>query len=228
MFLFLRYFWYLATNWNPWIALHIIRHDIRGEKKYKIATTGFDDLKKLEASGVDIDNASIYMPASYDMLEVLIKFAASKNCTHLLDLGCGKGRALCVAAHFGFSNLTGTDISKKLLNSAEQNLERTRVTLKEKISYALFHSDAFYFKIPDDCDSIFLFNPFNEIIMSGVAENIQVSLERNPRTIFILYQNPLHKELLANIGFIEIFHQQKLNYLEAIIMTNADVSAPVK
>lgn len=220
MLSYLRYFFYLATNWNPAIAVHIILHDIKGERKYKIATTGVDELKKLKQSGVDIDNASIYMPASYDMLEELLHFAVTNNCKHLLDLGCGKGRALCVAAHFGIPQLTGIDISRNFLDHAALNLESTIKLLNEKPRYELLHADAFYFDIPDTVDCIFLFNPFNEVIMSGVAENIQTSLLRNPRKMYILYQNPLHKEYFTENGFVEIYHKQKLTYLEAIVLEN--------
>jgi hypothetical protein len=45
---YLKYFFYIATNWNISIAWHIIRNEIRGEKKYGINTTGADNLKSLE------------------------------------------------------------------------------------------------------------------------------------------------------------------------------------
>ncbi len=221
MLAYLRYFFYLATNWNPRIAFYIIRHEIKGERKYNIKTTGVDELKKLEASGVDIDNASIYMPASYDMLESLLAFVSARKCKHFLDLGCGKGRALCVAAHYGFSKLTGIDISKNFLTAARENIENTIKTLEPKPAYNLQHADAYYFDIPDSCDCVFLFNPFNDVIMSGVAENIKDSLRRNPRTIFILYKNPLHKEFFTMNNFVEIYHKQKLRYLEGIVMVSA-------
>ncbi|RYD70441.1 MAG: class I SAM-dependent methyltransferase, partial [Sphingobacteriales bacterium] len=164
---------------------------------------------------------SIYMPASYDMLEDLLAFAASKKCQHILDLGCGKGRALCVAAHYGFRQLTGIDISKSFLTTAKENIESTIQTLEIKPEYKLHHADAYYFEIPDSCDCVFLFNPFNDVIMSGVAENISLSLRRNPRTMFILYKNPLHKEFFTANNFVEIYHKQKLRYLEGIVMVSA-------
>ena len=218
MLKYIRYFFYLATNWNPRIAWHIVTHDIRGEKKYGIHTTAVDELKKLEASGVNIDNSSIYMPASYDMLETLLELAGQNNCRHLLDLGCGMGRALCVAAHYGFTQLTGIDISKPLLEVAEDNLKKTETKLQPPPAWNLHLSDAFYFEIPDSVDCLFLFNPFNDVIMNSVAENVRLSLTRKPRTFFILYKNPLHKEYFTRMGFAEIFHQQKLTYLEGSVL----------
>ena len=70
-FTYIKYFFYLASNWNLRIAWHILDKEIKGEKKYGIQTTGADELKKLEAKGIDISHATIYMPASYDLLETV-------------------------------------------------------------------------------------------------------------------------------------------------------------
>jgi hypothetical protein len=69
LFTYIRYFFYLAYNWNLRIAIHIIQKEIKGENKYGIRTTGADELHGLEKKGIDISHATIYMPASYDMLE---------------------------------------------------------------------------------------------------------------------------------------------------------------
>jgi len=174
---YLKYFTFLAYNWNPRIAWTIIRAEIAGEKKYGICTTGADALKKLEKKGVDISHATIYMPVHYPLLEELLQQVTISQRKHFIDIGCGRGRALCVAAHHGFTEVTGIDFSKALCMDAGKNLELT----KEKIpalSGEVINNDAFYFEIPDDADCIFLFNPFDEVIMSGVAANAARSEER--------------------------------------------------
>ncbi|MBK6633993.1 MAG: hypothetical protein IPG38_06470 [Chitinophagaceae bacterium] len=69
-------------------------------------------------------------------------------------------------------------------------------------------------------DCIFLFNPFDEIIMSAVVNNIFRSLQNNPRKISIIYVNPLHKELFLKAGYTESWQIKKMKYLEAVILTN--------
>ena len=66
---YLRYYFYLLYNWDAGIAFHIIRNEVRGEKKYNINSTGADSLKSLEKKGIDITHATIYMPVSFDLLE---------------------------------------------------------------------------------------------------------------------------------------------------------------
>lgn len=221
MISYIKYFFYLGLNWNFRIAWVIVRQEVRGEKKYSINTTGADELKGLEKKGIDISHATIYMPVSYALLEELFEQLAAqgiKPSRHFLDIGSGKGRALCVAAHYGFSKLTGIDLSKELCLGAGKNLAATKQKYPS-LHYSIINNDAFYFEIPADVDCLFLFNPFDEIIMSGVVQHINRSLQEHPRPLSILYVNPLHKELFTKAGFRETYHSKKMQYLEAVILT---------
>lgn len=207
----------MAFNWNARIALHILTNEIKGEKKYGIKTTGSDKLHQLEDIGVDISHATIYMPAGYDMLEIVFTEIKKYNLTHFLDIGSGKGRAMCVAAHYNFSNVTGIDFSKILCGEAIKNLVATGKSIPG-LTYQVINNDAFYYAIQREVRCIFLFNPFDEIIMSGVIKNLEDSMKELPRDIYIIYLNPLHKDLFLSKGYLEIFHVKKMKYLEASIL----------
>lgn len=218
MFLrYLRYFLYLAGNWNLRLAFYVLRHEIRGEKKYGIQTTGADELKRLKKTGVDTSHATLYMPVVYPVLEELLERMPQDARPHFTDIGCGKGRAMCVAAHYGFTMLTGIDFSKDFCTAATAQLQKTAARLPGT-RYKIIHNDAFYFDIPDDTCCIFLFNPFDDVIMSGVVNNILDSLERRPRKLYVLYSNPVHQRLFAEAGFKPLFSIKKMDYLEAVAM----------
>ena len=216
-FSYIKYFLYLAYNWNIRIAWHITRQEMKGEKKYGINTTGADELKKQEDKGIDITHATIYMPVSYSLLEEIFQQLPALTRNHFLDIGCGKGRALCMAARLGFKKVTGIDFSKELCDAAKENLTVTKQKIPS-LHFEIINNDAFYFEIPDDVDCIFFFNPFDEIIMSAVTNNILTSLQSHPRKIRIIYVNPLYKELFTKAGFKEIWHSKKMKYLEAVIL----------
>ena len=168
--------------------------------------------------GIDTSHATIYMPVSYQMLEEAIaQLNPLKPIHHFLDIGCGKGRALCVAAHYGILKLTGIDLSKELCADAKINLEQTRLNLPS-INYSIINNDAFYYIIPADVDCIFLFNPFDELIMSGVVKNIMESFKACPRNITIAYVNPLHKALFIQQGFKEIYYNKRMKYMELSVL----------
>jgi SAM-dependent methyltransferase len=216
---YIKYFFFLAVNWDVRIAWHMIRQEIKGEKKYGINTTGADELHKLEEQGIDISHATIYMPVSYTLLEEIFEQLPAITGDHFVDLGCGKGRALCMAAHKGFTQVTGLDFSRALCEQARLNLEITRQQIPS-LDYAVINNDAFYFEIPASVDCIFFFNPFDEMIMSGVVKNILKSLKKHPRNITIIYVNPMHKELFLKAGFTETWYTKKKKYLEASILQN--------
>lgn len=235
-FSYIKYFYFLFINWNIRIAWVMIWQEMAGEKKYGINTTGADELFKLEDQGIDISHATIYMPVSYSLLEETFKqlknagpqqqttnkpqVPAGKQQTHFLDIGCGKGRALCVAAHEGFKKVSGLDFARDLCEAAKENLAITKQKMPA-LEYKVINNDAFYFEIPDDVDCIFFFNPFDEIIMSAVVKNIFTSLKKNRRKITVIYVNPLHKELFLKAGFKESWHKKKMKYLEVSILETA-------
>ncbi len=216
---YIKYFYFLLINWNAGIALYMIRQEIKGEKKHGINTTGADELFKLEKQGIDISHATIYMPVSYALLDEAFEQLKIKSPTHFLDIGCGKGRALCLAAHQGFKKVTGLDFAKDLCETAKENLATTKQKFPS-LEYKVINNDAFYFEIPDDVDCIFFFNPFDEIIMSAVVNNIFSSLQNNPRNIKVIYVNPMHKELFLKAGYTETWHSKKMKYIEAVILEN--------
>lgn len=214
----IKYFFYIGVNWGWKIAAVILPQEIKGEKKYNINTTGADELKKLRRSGIDISHATIYMPVSYSLIEKTLEQIDDSNKNHFLDIGCGKGRALCVAAHFGFNQLTGIDFSEKLCEVAIKNLDNTKLHLPT-INFSIVTQDAATVKVPVDTDCIFLFNPFDEVIMKKVVENIIKSLEITPRLLNIIYTNPLHKNLFTENNFEEVYHSKTGKYFEVAILS---------
>lgn len=214
---YIQYFFYIGANWNWYIAFIVIRHEIKGEKKYGINTTGADELQKLKRKGIDISHATMYMPVSYQLLEETLLQIPGNAKKHFLDIGCGKGRAMCVAAHYGFTKISGIDFSKEFCEAAKHNLEQTQQQLSE-IRFSVTEGDAAVTTIPGDVDCIFLFNPFDETVMKKVVQHINASISRNPRAINVIYANPLYKKLFTENGFTETYYRKNLKYFEISIL----------
>lgn len=216
---YIRYFFFIASNWGVKIAIVLIQHEIRGEKKYGISTTGADSLKSLRKKGIDISHATMYMPVSYQILEAALQHLPSNHRMHFFDIGCGKGRATCVAAYYGFKKVSGIDFSKEFCNAAIDNLSKVSKKIPA-LQYSIIEADAASTNIPVDTDCIFLFNPFDEAIMKKVAAHIKQSVHLAGRNLYIVYANPLYKNLFINDGFKEIYHVKKMEYFEMSILSN--------
>lgn len=214
---FLSYFFYLGINWNFRIAAYIIWQEIKGEKKYGINTTGANELKSMEKQGIDISHATVYMPITYFQLEEIFRELPNAERKHFMDIGCGKGRALCVAARHGYEKVTGIDFSEEFCATAKENLGKTRAAFP-KLAYTVTVQDASLSPIPLDVDCIFFFNPFDEVIMTRVVRSIMSSLKLHPRNLHVVYANPLYKKLFLEKDFKETYYSKRLKYLELSIL----------
>ena len=211
LFTYLKYFFYISINWNIIIAFYIIFHEIKGERKYVIKTIGIDNLNSLDDE--QIEHATIYMPVVYAVIEKVFLQINISKINHLLDIGCGKGRAICVAAAKGCKQVSGIDISKALCMDALQNLTVIQQQHPALLAKVIL-KDAFQYEIPQDVDCIFLFNPFDEFLMEGVVKNIKKSIALHPRKMTVIYANPIYKSLFTDTGFKETFYYKSMKYIE--------------
>lgn len=216
-FKYLRYWYYIGTNWNFALAFFTIYHEIRGEKKYHVDTIEIDKLKNLAVKGNNILHASIYQGCNYKVLEKGFDFISGLNHTNdFIDFGCGKGRALAVAAAYGFSDISGIDFAPALCNFAENNIKQLK-NLYPDTKFSIICEDAAGYKIKPAQTVFFLFNPFSQVIMLAVIKNILASLKEKERKIYVMYANPVYKEIFLSAGFDEIYHFKKMTFLEISI-----------
>ncbi len=213
-----NYFIFVFTNWSLPLALFTTYHEIRGEKKYKINSTGFNDLKKLTISSLHKENAFIYQPVNYFIIEKAFRYLQSlKPRGNVVDFGCGKGRIMAVAAHFGFQKIKGIEFAEELCNDAEENLKKIQPDYPDT-NFEVFNIDAINYKF-EPGDSIFtFFNPFDQGVMLPVVRNMLDSVKSNPREIFILYFNPTEKEIFQSAGFSVLWNYRKMDYLDFSIL----------
>jgi 2-polyprenyl-3-methyl-5-hydroxy-6-metoxy-1,4-benzoquinol methylase len=191
---------------------------LRGEKKYKINTTSFNNLARFNITGNQLAHATEYMPVSYFTMEQLLFHLPEKALAGtFLDIGCGKGRAMCVAAHYGFSKVKGIDFAEEMIHTAEKNLRITKQHYPQ-LEYDVLWKDVTALEIGKDVSTVFLFNPFDEVLMKTVIQKITASLQDNPRPFYVLYASPRHEELFFAKGFDVIYRVKKFNYLEGAIL----------
>lgn len=218
IFQHIRYFLYIATNWGIKLGFFTFYHELKGEKKYRINTTSFNNLSRFNIKGNQLAHATEYMPVSYFTIEELFShLPESARAGIFLDIGCGKGRAMCIAAHYGYNKVWGIDFAKEMIEAAEKNLGE----LKQEIpglDYQLWWQDVSLFEIEKEVSTVFLFNPFDEVLMKTVVQKINRSLKEHPRSFYILYASPRHEELFFAAGFDVIFRVKKFNYLEGVIL----------
>lgn len=205
------YFFYFF-QYSPVLAFQLLMDEVKGERKYKLNTVGFD---RIYAS-----TAYSYMPSNYILLEEL--FTELNRYSHngtFLDLGCGKGRAMMVAAHYNFKRIVGVELEKKYCYAIAADIPNIEKERGCKIDVICM--DAGDYKIPDDIQTIFFYNPFKETVMEKVVRNLMESINTSKRPVFVIYLNPLFSSYFTNAGFVKIYTASRYGELNGSIYYRA-------
>lgn len=121
-----------------------------------------------------------------------------------IDLGSGKGRALMMAAGYGFRHIIGVEYISALHCVAEQNIHKFAEEHRDlKTQMKSLCMDTRDFEFPAEPLVVYLFNPFPEPLFAAVLEKLRRSATEKPRPIFIAYRYLEFEELLRNCHWLE-------------------------
>lgn len=211
-------FFYVAFNWNLPLAIFVTWHEIKRGPKYNINTIMRRSLANLTIVEGDKTKSSPYEALNYFVLENLLAnfrnlFPEEKS---LIDVGAGKGRVMVVAAHYGFTKITGVDFAKELCAAAKENISKIEPKFPDT-TFTVHCRDILSYPINAGDKVFFLFNPFNEEVLAKFLMNVEDSLLKFPRPVYFIYANPKHGELLLEKKFEIVYRIKKLRLLEGII-----------
>jgi len=118
-----------------------------------------------------------------------------------VDVGCGKGRALLIAARFPFRHLVGVELSSELCDTARANVA-ANPDLASRIT--ILNEDATRVVYPEGPLLLFLANPFLAPILRRALQNIERQLRPSPRPTWLLYEmNPHYEDVLDSFPFLK-------------------------
>ena len=84
--------------------------------------------------------------------------------------------------NFNFNFVGGVELSKRLTKICRTNFSKLGIK-----NVGVFQCNAIEFKEIDRFNYFYLFNPFPEIVLKAVLQNIQESIEKHPRKIIFIY-----------------------------------------
>ena len=114
-----------------------------------------------------------------------------------VDLGSGKGRTLLMASEYPFRRIVGVELIAELHRAAEENIRDYRSPTQRCVEIESMLADAREFEVPTEPLVLYLFNPLPERAFSEVLLRVEKSLERVPRAVWIVYQNPLLEQVIV-------------------------------
>jgi 16S rRNA G966 N2-methylase RsmD len=162
------------------------------DRKFHVDTSGEIHLSELDIQSPNSAFGNSYQPSAptvfFEMLGVVdIRY---EDYT-FIDFGSGKGLVLLLASSYPFRRIVGVEFSPQLHRIAEQNIRNYQNPSQQCWNIESRVGDVADYRIPEEPEVLYLFNPFSEKIMEVLVANIRRSLEVQPRPIFILYKNPI-------------------------------------
>lgn len=107
-----------------------------------------------------------------------------------IDLGAGKGRAILLASNFPFRQVIGIEFARDLAMVATQNISDYHPSARVCGNVRCMLGDATDFVFPPGPLVIFMWNPFVGLVFERVLSNLEDSLRREPREVYLLYLKP--------------------------------------
>jgi hypothetical protein len=217
-FQYIRYFFLSINNRGLLFTLKLLFFEPYYERKLRIQTLAIENLEGMNVLDDDFENNHHYQGASYYVLhQVFTEINKFPHQYSIIDYGCGKGRAMIVAAKEGFKNVAGIDLAEELCVSARKNIGVVAMRFPAT-TFSVVHANATAYQAIDEFDTFYFFNPFGRQVMSAVVTQIKLSQQRKPRVVYIIYINPQFFDCFIHEGFEIAYELRSKKYTEAMIL----------
>jgi SAM-dependent methyltransferase len=114
-----------------------------------------------------------------------------------IDIGSGKGRTLLMASDFPFRRIIGVELLPNLHRVATENVLSYKSDSQKCFAIESLLEDVRQFVFPNEATVLYLFNPLPEPRLIQLISNLDRSLCQHPRSVYVLYHNPLLEGVLA-------------------------------
>jgi protein-L-isoaspartate O-methyltransferase len=121
---------------------------------------------------------------------------------NFIDIGSGEGKAcLYASTKQSFNKIIGVELSVPLVTVANRNKDKAN---SKNITF--INADAVEFKLPNQTNFIFMFNPFDNVVLEKFISNNINHFKINNSVI--AYANDIQRLSLTKFGFETIFRNQ--------------------
>lgn len=159
-----------------------------------------------------------YQGANPKLVQTLLQaLPPAARQAEFVDFGCGKGRALLLAAEQGFEKLTGIEFSANLAETARQNLARSR-HFNRQVQHEVVTQDVADYAIPASPAVLFFYNPFGGETLRRVVSNIRRRLAANPKDLWVVYVNPKGLAVFTQANFKPVHSLRRNGKLLGLVL----------
>jgi SAM-dependent methyltransferase len=147
---------------------------------------------------------SLFRGAMSMWRETLAGAGCGVNDYTLVDIGCGKGRVLMLAAEFAFREIVGVELNPRLARVAEKNLRKWMRRARACRNVRIVAKDVLSVPLPDGPVALFYFNSFErEMAETWLTRLGEIARGRN-HPLDLIYVHPEFDVLVRQVPGMQV------------------------
>ena len=172
-------------------------------RKDSVKGLDFFDNENFKEDNYD-SSISVHYEPSRTGFELIFKGLQITPHDSLIDIGCGKGKAIVMLSKLPFGAVDGYDISEELCEVAKRNIANLGIRNSH-----IFCANALEFDEYDKYTYFYLYNPVPEAVFEVVFDNILKSVNRVARKIHIININPKYSHIILRNKEFKLVNELK-------------------
>jgi SAM-dependent methyltransferase len=182
-----------ALHRTPWAHLLYARGWDRRhpfDRRHGTDTSGKIAIERLTSTPLLQEHGVFYAGSQPSVARAGLNALPPLDGFTFVDVGCGKGRVVLVAAEYPFARIVGIDLSNDLLEVARRNAALVRRE-PSRPAVEFIEADATTFEFPAGDLVVYLYHPFDAPLMERVVAQLERAIARQPRRVYVVYCNPV-------------------------------------
>jgi SAM-dependent methyltransferase len=161
-----------------------------------------------------IHNTGFYATAPSLFQQALARLEIDFERFTFVDLGAGKGRIMLLASNRPFRQVLGVEFIPELHATATRNIAvyQPPTRLCQDVQCVL--SDVRDFVFPSGPLVIFMWHPFVGPVFERVMQNLEESLQRDPREVYLVYLKPEFGHVIERMPSLKRLWETRLTMSE--------------
>lgn len=144
-----------------------------------------------------------YATISYRCIQSLLDLLDLSHEDRFVDVGCGKGRVVCLAARRRLSQVIGVEYSTALASEAKRNCERMRGRKSPVQIYCMPAEDFDY----SDSSVLYFFNPFEASLLDSVLQKARADRRNGPLRMAFVMESPAQRDVFARHSWLSCYNR---------------------
>jgi hypothetical protein len=158
----------------------------------------------------NIHNTGFYATAPSYFRQAFARLDIAFERFTFVDLGAGKGRIMLLASNFPFQRVLGVEFIPDLQAIANRNIALYQPAARRCQDVHCILSDVRDFVFPNEPLVIFMWHPFVGPVFEQVMANLEDSLRRDPREVYIVYLKPEFEHVVQRIPALNKMWESRL------------------